>query len=685
MKKVLASIITGVAIAATLGISAVRAQTAPGIAVVAEGQGISFRRGSDTLFTLKSVETATFDASSSVLFGFFRFSRKNESSAHLSIIADGTRILLMKDGAKAGEIELSKTSAGTFRATVRYEHDATALRLNFACSANDEFRGFGEQYNYTDFRGRSLRIWTQEQGVGRAKNPSPPRGSYTDSYFPMPYLIDPRQGKGFLIENPEYSEFTLCGKESPDTWTAEVWNGEKVSFLIFPGPRPADVVRQLTAEVGRPQMTPPEWAFSGVWLSAQGGREAVEKRLDTALAAKIPVTAIWSQDWCGRRHFGAGNWGVKYRWLPDDDNYPDLKGMIAGFRQKGVRFLGYVNPYIIEDADFIEPASEKGYLIKTPAGTPYMFQIITFKGSLLDVFNPEAGEWFKSYAKSAAAMGQSGWMADFGEALPFDAVTHAGTGAAVHNLYPTQWHRLNREALEAVYPNGDFVMLTRSGFTGEQKVAQIVWGGDQEADWSAGDGIPTVVTAALSTSLSGIPYFTCDIAGFSGGPSTKQLFMRWVELGAFLPFMRTHDGLQKLKNHRFDTDGETLAHFRAMTRIHAALLPYLMPVARESVTDGLPMVRHTMLVDPEWDAAYSAENQWLIGNDLLVAPVVTENAVSIRVSFPQGEWEHLLTGEKYEGRTIAEVSAPVGTPAVFVRAGKYPDMTAAVRAANRDK
>jgi len=641
----------------------------------------SINSGERELFRLTGVASLSFKPDVSMQFGFFKIRKKNEVTAGLNIREVGGGLAVFAGAEETGKVDFSATPGGNLRVRISVDgsRKGNALRLKFACASGDRFWGFGEQYNYIDFKGMKVPIWVQEQGVGRAKKPTLPYvGMLTNSYFPMPYFIDPGAGKGFLIENTEYSEFDLCSEEK-DTWSAEVWNGSEVSFLVFPGPAPADVVSQLTAEAGRPKQQPPDWAFSGVWLAAQGGREQVEKRLKTALDAGVPVTAIWAQDWVGLRHFGAGNFGVKYRWSLDEELYPGFSEMIRSMREKNVRFLGYFNPFIVPDFELYDGAVKNSFVVKRGDGSPYDFQIVTFKGGLLDVTNPDAADWFLSFARRATELGISGWMADFGEWLPFDSAPAIGEAPVVHNTYPTLWHELNRRALEEAYPDGDFVMFTRSGYTGEQRVAQIVWAGDQEADWSETDGLPTVVTAGLTIGMSGIPYFTHDIAGFSGGPSTKELFQRWTELGAFTPFMRTHDGLQKMKNHRFDTDADTLAHFTRFARIHVALTPYFKALARESVETGLPIIRHTALVDPEWKESYDANGQWMLGADMLFAPVVKKGAETVEVKFPAGEWEHLLTGERYKGRQVTSVIASVGTPAVFVRSGKSEDILKAVR------
>jgi sulfoquinovosidase len=672
------------------------------IATTSSG-AVSISRGGRELFRWLGVEAETFDAKVSANFAFFKFAKENEMKQTLTFSKNFARndkmmpsntapfysrdyLTLETGGREVGSVHFGRANDDSL--AVYFETtgglNPTGLKMRFACGAGDRFWGFGEQYNYLDMRGHALNVWVQEQGVGRKVVPPsipPGVGTFTDSYFPMPYFMDSKQGRGFLLDNSEYSRFDMCAA-NPKEWTAEVWDTNNVSFHVFPGPKPADVVAQLTAVVGRPKIAPPDWAFGGVWLAAQGGTAEVRKRFDTAMADGIPVSAFWVQDWVGKRQFVAGNWGVKYRWVNDEELYPGLDKLIADMNAKGVRFLGYFNNFVIPDFEHYKTGAAKGYIVKNQKGEPYTFQIITFPGGVLDVFNPSAVMWFQSYARKAVAMGQSGWMCDFGEWMPYDSVAGADgqfSGRSKHNLYATEWHRINRQVLEDAHPDGDFVLLTRSGFTGEQKVAQIVWAADQEQDWKDEDGLPTVIRAALTIGLSGVPYYSHDIAGFSGGPSTRELFMRWTELGAFTPVMRTHDGLKKKQNHKFDTDAETLAHFKKFALIHAALLPYFKRLALDAVSGGLPMIRHTVLVDPDWSKSLDADWQWMIGDDLLVAPVVKQGAGSVTVYFPRGDWQQLLTVERYKGRTVAVVKAPLGTPAVFVRAGRMPDVVKAVR------
>ena len=135
----------------------------------------------------------------------------------------------------------------------------------------------------------------------------------------------------------------------------------------------------------------------------------------------------------------------------------------------------------------------------------------------------------------------------------------------------------------------DVYGITRSGWTGDKVVTQIHWVGDQEADWSPFDGLPTVVPAMLNLGISRVPYVTHDIAGFSGGPSTKELYLRWTELGAFTPYMRTHQGGKELLNWSWKSDAETSAHFARFARIHRALAPEFQALAAAAATTAAPI------------------------------------------------------------------------------------------------
>jgi alpha-glucosidase len=201
--------------------------------------------------------------------------------------------------------------------------------------------------------------------------------------------------------------------------------------------------------------------------------------------------------------------------------------------------------------------------------------------------------------------------------------------------------------------------------------------GDQEANFEPEDGLPTVVPAMLNLGLSGLPYVTHDVAGFSGGPSTKELFLRWTELGAFSPILRTHDGNQKLENWRWNRDAETTAHFRRFARVHVALAPTIEAAFDEAAASSKPVVRHLAFEFPDQPELRDVSDAFLLGDSLLVAPVLSEGATSREVVLPAGAtWFDVWTGEALEGGQTLVRAAPIGAPPVFSRDADRADLRA---------
>ena len=204
-----------------------------------------------------------------------------------------------------------------------------------------------------------------------------------------------------------------------------------------------------------------------------------------------------------------------------------------------------------------------------------------------------------------------------------------------------------------------------------------MWAGDQNVDWSEDDGLPSAITAALSLGLSGHGLNHSDMGGYTtlyGMKRTKELLMRWVEHSALSPFMRSHEGNRPGDNWQFDSDDATLAHLARMTRFHAALRPYLEAVVAENAACGLPAMRPLFLHHDGGEALMTCKDEYLLGEDLLCAPVLEEGATTRKLRLPSGSWQHLWSGALYEVPGTdqvgeVEIGAPPGMPPAFARSG----------------
>ena len=610
-------------------------------------------------------------------------------------VADPLRVQsVVNEGPSASVVYANADGSRTATLTAfAIDNDASEFRLELAGPAADSiavgircdeagtFHGFGEQYNATNQRGEAFPLVVNEQGDGRDGSPGVSVGDEHTTYFPMPYYIDAR-GFGALFDTSRRVDVDLCASDEAIAWI-EVISGAPVQWRVFHGPTSLDVIRQLGDLVGRPSQ-PPAWAYN-LWMAGQGGRDKVLGEVAALRAADIPVAAFWVQDWGGTRMNLDGGFGVQYVWEPDEALYPDFGAMVSGLHDDGYKFLVYVNPFIVNPDSVQEddgPArfrerfdsmDDMGLLLRNQMGDTLIDVVIPNipqSDAHPDFSNPATVDFLGESLKDIVrAYDVDGWMVDFGEWLPPNSAPQDGSNwVERRNTFPVDWQRANREALDAARGD-DWVMFARSGFTNVQGVAQIHWVGDQRTNWDELDGLPTVVPAMLNLGLAGQPFVTHDIAGFSRGDvsSTKELFQRWTELGAFTPIMRTHDGADKVNNWRWNTDEDTTSHFRQFAFVHCALMNDFMMLAAEAETSGAPILRHLMLVFPNDPETWDISDQFMIGTKLLVAPVTEEGATSRSVYFPAGSWYDVWTGNPVQGGQRLTVNAPIGSPPVYAR------------------
>ncbi len=618
--------------------------------------------------------------------GVVEFERGPETVDALAVKAianDGTRASVeyeSQDGSRQATLSAVSIDgeSSEFRLELRGP-PADSIAVGVRCDSEGTFHGFGEQYNATNQRGEVFPLLVNEQGNGRDGGPGISVGDEHTTYFPMPYYVDAR-GFGALFDTARRVDVDLCSTDEDIAWF-EVVSGAPVQWRVFHGPTPLDVIRQLGDLVGRPAQPPP-WAYR-LWMAGQGGRDEVLAEVDRIEAAGIPASAMWVQDWGGIRLNPDGGFGVQYVWNADESLYPSFGSLVSTLHTKGYKFLAYANPFIVDPDSVAEEDSPQrfeprfqsmendGLLLKRPGGETFLDAAVPNIPQVdahPDFSNPETGTFISELLQEVLrSYDVDGWMADFGEWVPVTSVPQDGSDPVVRrNTFPIDWQKANRDALEAVRGE-DWVMFARSGFTGVQGVAQIHWVGDQETNWGALDGLPTVVPAMLNLGLAGQPFVTHDIAGFArgDGPSTKELFQRWTELGAFTPIMRTHDGANKLENWRWSRDEATTAHFRKFTFVHCALADDFMALADEAASTGAPILRHMMLNFPSDSETWNLSDQYMIGDSLLVAPVVEQGASTRSVYFPAGMWYDVWTGDSLEGGRRLTVDAPIGSPAVY--------------------
>lgn len=563
--------------------------------------------------------------------------------------------------------------------------------LNCASAKDEAVFGFGEQLTFFNQKGNVLPILVQEHGVGRGRpivtqvvNAMANKGG-GDPYVteaPSPHYLTSRL-RSLFLENLEYSVFDL---RVADTIQIKVYASEMSGSILY-GDTPLELIEAYTSYAGRMHELP-DWMHEGAIISLQGGTDVVTAKLDKIFERDVPLAALWIQDWTGQRITSVGK-QLWWNWRLDESFYPRWNELVAKLNARGARMLIYVNPFLSNEEghnSMFTEAAQRNFLVRKPDGSPYLIKNTNFYAGLIDLSNPDARAWMTNIIQTEMIdkAGANGWMADFGEALPFDAKLFGDSAPMLwHNRYPVEWAKVNRNAIQSANRASDITFFSRSGFTQSPGVSTLFWLGDQLQSWDEYDGIKTAVVGLLSGGVSGFSLLHSDIGGY-GALSIKvgkmktpivarspELLMRWMELNAFTSVFRTHEGLDPAVSAQIDTNEQTWNHLQRFARIYKGLATYRKNLVREAAEHGYPVVRHLFLHYPDDANTYTLRYQFLMGPDLMVAPVVDKGATKVNVYFPKGtDWLDLWTGQAagQAGKSMA-MPAPLGRPAVFLRNG----------------
>jgi alpha-glucosidase len=408
----------------------------------------------------------------------------------------------------------------------------------------------------------------------------------------------------------------------------------------------------------------PDWIYDGMILAIQGGTKTVDEKLSLMLDKGAKINGVWSQDFCGELFTFFGK-QVLWNWKTDETLYSDLDQHIQKWQEKGVNFLTYINPYLNANEPLFQEAKDKDYLVKNQDNTPFLTKATSFDFGIVDFTNKEAYNWYKELIKTNYInKGFKGWMADFGEYLPTDCLLKDGNGEHLHNSWADIWMKLNREVLEETNTLGDVLFFNRAGYKDNVKYTTLIWNGDQHVDFTNDFGLKSVVRAQLSLSLSGVGISHSDVGGYTTVPAikrSKELYLRWLELNAFSPVLRSHEGNRPWDNVQFDTDDETINATVFFSTVYSYLKPYLKHVEKEYHEKGYPMIRPTMFY-----SSFESDTTYFLGEDLYVVPVLKKRTKKHKVYIPCDHLIHIFTGKEYN-KGIHIIDAPIGCPSVFYK------------------
>jgi sulfoquinovosidase len=574
----------------------------------------------------------------------------------------------------------------------------TRLTWHIPLLENENVYGGGEQFSFVKLNGHKVPFLVEEQGIGRGDNPisfftkfKNASGSKTTTFMPMAHFTT-SQKRVFETNLLEYQEFDFKEKGWLH-WSQFV----DTSILDLPKPFFTIKANDNWQIIPKPsvQIPQPAWMFRTI-LGLQGGTDTVLHKLKILTDAGVQPSAVWTQDWCGRRITPFGK-QLLWNWQLDTLRYPRFAAFRDGLRQKNIRLLGYINPFLAEGTALDKAAvaldnemrptlkpndsNELILVADKDRKQPFLMEATGFKVHLLNLQT----DWIENIVqKNLIDNGFSGWMADFGEWYPFGVYSKNHTcfyakkvsdkeQFAAHNEYPRDWANtqiaITHTYLDSVKTDtlGIFMRATT------QPSSHIYWAGDQNTNWQKNDGLPSLVPALLSSGLSGIAINHGDIGGFTSFKKgifkmtrSRELLYRWIELCAFTPVFRTHEGLAPDYNMQVYSDTASAKFFAQFSKIHDDLHPYIMRTYRETETLHLPMVRHLMLAFPDDPNVADLQYEFMLGSDLLVAPVLKKGAKTVHAYLPKGSWQHFFTKKITVSKGEWFVfDAPLGQPAAF--------------------
>jgi oligosaccharide 4-alpha-D-glucosyltransferase len=350
-------------------------------------------------------------------------------------------------------------------------------------------------------------------------------------------------------------------------------------------------------------------------------------------------------------------------------HWPHPQQMIHQFRKEGVKTILITEPYILDTLKNFHIADSLHILATDSLGKTYVNNEFYFgPGALIDIFKPRARQWFWQQYQKQIKIGVAGWWGDLGEpeSHPFDQYCINGSAWQIHNVYGFYWEKMLFDNYRKYYPQTRLFDLNRAGYAGSQRWSVFPWSGDVARSWG---GLQAQLPVMIHMSLSGMPFIHADAGGFAQGVKDDTLYTRWLQFACFSPILRPHGSGIPSEPVFFDDTTQRIVRYFMDERYR--LLPYLYTTAWKTHKNGTPIIRPLFFASPADSITYSVMDEYLWGDDFLIAPVLKKEIRIRRIYLPEGVWYNWWNGRKYTGKQWIVLPVNLQTIPAFVKAGSF--------------
>lgn len=484
--------------------------------------------------------------------------------------------------------------------------------------------GLGERFTPFVKNGQVVEMWNEDGGTASEI-----------AYKNIPFYVT-NKGYGILVDNEGDVAYEIASEKVERVQFSV--EGERLGYYVISGKTPMGTVEKYTELTGKPAL-PPAWSF-GLWLTTSfttNYDEATTSGFIQGMADReIPLHVF---------HFDC-YWMDAYEWCNfewDPATFPDPKGMLKRYHDRGLHICVWINPYIGQKSCLFKEGKDHGYLVKKTDGSVWQTDLWQPGMALVDFTNPDAVAWYQGKLKTLLDMGVDCFKTDFGERIPVKEIEYFDHSDPVkmHNYYTYLYNQAVFELLERERGTGEAVLFARSATVGGQQFPAH-WGGDCSASYVS---MAETLRGGLSLSLGGFGFWSHDISGFES-TAPADIYKRWCQFGLLSSHSRLHGSSSYRVPWMFDEEACDI--LREFVNLKCCLMPYLYGQAVRSHKEGRPVLRPMFLDFPEDRACDTLDRQYMFGDSLLVAPIFKENG-EVQYYLPEGTWYNLITGAEVTG------------------------------------